>query len=103
MNLLRYLVASSVLGAMLFGCASPHGQPRKDSEILAPNEILGFGTLYAENCAGCHGAEGRGGAAIALADPLYLAVATMSRFARSLPAVYAALRCRPSHRAVAAC
>jgi cytochrome c oxidase cbb3-type subunit 3 len=74
-NLLRYLVASSVLGAMLFGCASPHGQPRKDSEILAPNEIVGFGTLYAENCAGCHGAEGRGGAAIALADPVYLAVA----------------------------
>src|SRR5712672_1146237 len=60
---------------MLFGCASPHGQPRKHSEILAPNEILGFGTLYAENCAGCHGAEGRGGAAMALADPVYLAVA----------------------------
>src|SRR5258708_32583834 len=60
---------------MLFGCASPHGQPRKDSEILAPNEILGFGTLYAENCAGCHGTEGRGGAAMALADPVYLAVA----------------------------
>jgi cytochrome c oxidase cbb3-type subunit III len=74
-NLLRCLVASSVLGAMLFGCASPHGQPRKESEILAPNEIVGFGTLYAENCAGCHGAEGRGGAAIALADPVYLAVA----------------------------
>jgi len=74
-NLLRHLVACSVLGAMLFGCASPHGQPRKDSEILAPNLILGFGTLYAENCAGCHGAEGRGGAAIALADPVYLAVA----------------------------
>src|SRR5262249_19378905 len=27
------------------------------------------------NCAGCHGAEGRGGAAIALADPVYLAIA----------------------------
>jgi cytochrome c oxidase cbb3-type subunit 3 len=74
-NLLRYLVASSVLGATLFGCASPHGQPGKDSEIPAPSEIVGFGTLYAENCAGCHGAEGRGGAAIALADPVYLAVA----------------------------
>jgi mono/diheme cytochrome c family protein len=34
-----------------------------------------FRTLYAENCAGCHGAEGRGGAAIALADPVYLAIA----------------------------
>ena len=34
-----------------------------------------FDTLYAENCAGCHGAEGRGGAAIALADPVYLRIA----------------------------
>jgi mono/diheme cytochrome c family protein len=33
-----------------------------------------FGTLYAENCSGCHGAEGRGGAAIALADPVYLGI-----------------------------
>jgi cytochrome c oxidase cbb3-type subunit 3/ubiquinol-cytochrome c reductase cytochrome c subunit len=31
--------------------------------------------LYGENCAGCHGAEGRGGAAIALANPVYLAIA----------------------------
>jgi len=30
--------------------------------------------LYAENCAGCHGANGRGGAAIALANPVYLAI-----------------------------
>jgi cytochrome c oxidase cbb3-type subunit 3 len=74
-KLLRYLVASYVLGAMLFGCASPHGQPRKDSEIVAPDDVLGFDTLYRENCAGCHGAEGRGAAAIALADPVYLAVA----------------------------
>jgi hypothetical protein len=30
--------------------------------------------LYSENCAGCHGAEGRGGAAIALASPVYLSI-----------------------------
>ena len=76
MNPLRYLCASAALGAtLLTGCASPHGQPRKGSETLAPNEVLEFGTLYAENCAGCHGAEGRGGAAIALANPVYLAIA----------------------------
>jgi cytochrome c oxidase cbb3-type subunit III len=75
-NPLRYLCASAALGAtLLTGCASPHGQPRKGSETLAPNEVLEFGTLYAENCAGCHGAEGRGGAAIALANPVYLAIA----------------------------
>jgi mono/diheme cytochrome c family protein len=34
-----------------------------------------FATLYSENCAGCHGKHGRGGAAIALANPVYLALA----------------------------
>jgi len=71
----RYLWTSAALGvALLMGCSSPHGQPRQGSETLAPNEVLEFATLYAENCAGCHGAEGRGGAAIALADPVYLAI-----------------------------
>jgi cytochrome c oxidase cbb3-type subunit 3 len=73
---LRHLYIYVALGMMLlFGCASPHGQPGKNSEILAPNEVLAFDTLYAENCAGCHGAEGRGSAAIALSDPVYLAIA----------------------------
>jgi cytochrome c oxidase cbb3-type subunit III len=75
-NPVRDLCASATLGLMLFsGCSSPHGQPRQGSESLAPNEVLEFPTLYSENCAGCHGAEGRGGAAIALADPVYLAIA----------------------------
>src|SRR5258705_12945778 len=60
---------------LLCGCTSPHGQPRKGSEVLAPSEIVDFAMLYAENCAGCHGALGKGGAAIALADPVYLAIA----------------------------
>jgi cytochrome c oxidase cbb3-type subunit 3 len=75
-NPIRFLCASAALGAtLLTGCPSPHGQPHKGSETLAPNEVLEFGILYAENCAGCHGAEGRGGAAIALANPVYLAIA----------------------------
>jgi cytochrome c oxidase cbb3-type subunit III len=69
-----YLVAL-VSMIVLTGCSSPPGQPRKSSEILAPDEVTDFRTLYAENCAGCHGSEGRGGAAIALADPVYLAIA----------------------------
>jgi mono/diheme cytochrome c family protein len=60
---------------LLSGCASPHGQPRKGSETPAPYEVLEFGTLYSENCAGCHGAQGQGSAAIALSDPVYLAIA----------------------------
>jgi mono/diheme cytochrome c family protein len=57
------------------GCESSPGRPGKDSETLAPDEIVDFKILYSENCAGCHGSDGRGGAAIALADPVYLAIA----------------------------
>jgi cytochrome c oxidase cbb3-type subunit 3 len=58
-----------VLGAILLSsCGTPH----IDEETLAPNEVMEFATLYSENCAGCHGASGRGGAAIALANPVYL-------------------------------
>jgi cytochrome c oxidase cbb3-type subunit III len=74
-NAFRHLCVLAALGALLSGCGSPHGQPGKGSETLAPNEVLEFGILYAQNCAACHGAEGRGGAAIALADPVYLAIA----------------------------
>jgi mono/diheme cytochrome c family protein len=74
-KLVRHFAISCALSVVLFGCATPHGQPRKGSESVAPNEVLEFGTLYAENCAGCHGAGGRGGAAIALSNPVYLAIA----------------------------
>jgi mono/diheme cytochrome c family protein len=41
---------------------------------LAPGEVLEFGVLFSENCAACHGVNGSGGAAVALADPVYLAI-----------------------------
>jgi len=71
------LCTAMLLAAILLaGCdITPPGKPLPGSEMLAPNDVLDFNILYAENCAGCHGAQGRGGAAIALADPVYLAVA----------------------------
>jgi cytochrome c oxidase cbb3-type subunit 3 len=68
----QYLCASAVLSLLLSGCRSPHGQPQGDSEAVAPSQVSDFATLYSQNCAGCHGAQGRGGAAIALANPVYL-------------------------------
>ena len=70
-QILLFLAAGSLL---LAGCDSAPGRPAKGSETIAPDEILDFNTLFSENCAGCHGANGRGGAAIALADPVYLAI-----------------------------
>ena len=72
----QYLGASALLAiALLTGCNSSPGRPREGSEPLAPNEVNEFRSLYAANCAGCHGPEGRGGAAIALGAPVYLAIA----------------------------
>ena len=60
------------LGVILFSaCEKPHNT----TETLAPKEVLEFGALFSANCAGCHGENGRGGAAIALANPTYLALA----------------------------
>jgi mono/diheme cytochrome c family protein len=51
------------------------GQPSAANEAGDPRTVVSFEPLYASNCAGCHGAGGQGGAAVALASPGYLAIA----------------------------
>ena len=51
------------------------GRPAADSISIPPDKIMDFHFLYERTCAGCHGADGKGGAAIALGDPVYLAIA----------------------------
>jgi len=69
------LMAGAVgLSALVCGCANAPGQPRPGDVPNVPSEITDFNVLYGHNCAGCHGLEGKGGAAIALADPVYLAI-----------------------------
>ena len=75
MNRIPRLSAFAVLPLVLLSaCSTPPGQPQKGSEPVAPNQVVDFNTLYAQNCAACHGVEGRGGASIALANPVYLAI-----------------------------
>lgn len=76
MSSLRHFgLLAAVSSALLCGCGVAPGEPRTGSEVAAPNEVLEFTILYAQNCGGCHGANGKGGAAISLADPVYLAIA----------------------------
>ena len=76
MRELRWPVAAALFASLLLtGCGTPPGTPRTDSMSRAPKDVVAFDVLYAENCAGCHGADGRGGGAIALANPVYLAIA----------------------------
>jgi cytochrome c oxidase cbb3-type subunit III len=69
------VLAAAGLCALFCGCASAPGRPAAGDEPVVPSEITDFKVLYGQNCAGCHGDNGKGGAAIALADPVYLAVA----------------------------
>jgi cytochrome c oxidase cbb3-type subunit 3 len=67
----------------LWGCAGAPGRPGPGSVTIDPDEIADFGILYGQNCAGCHGLDAKGGAAIALGDPVYLAIADDSTLRRA--------------------
>ena len=60
--------------ALVLGAAGCHGLPGRPSPRT--QRAASFATLYAENCAACHGAHGAGGAALALDNPVYLAIAS---------------------------
>jgi mono/diheme cytochrome c family protein len=70
------LLAAGLLATTACGShgAAP-GRPAPDSQVIPPSRILDASVLYARNCSGCHGRDGKGGAAIALGDPLYLTIA----------------------------
>jgi mono/diheme cytochrome c family protein len=57
------------------GCGDVPGKPKPGTEAPTPEQVVDVATLYAQNCAGCHGDGGRHGAAISLANPVYLAYA----------------------------
>jgi mono/diheme cytochrome c family protein len=76
MNLRSLIVAAvGFLALNMSGCANSPGRPVAGDIQINPADISDFDTLYKQNCAGCHGPDGKGGAALALADPVYLAVA----------------------------
>src|SRR5262249_44414173 len=70
----RCLVSSTIIAA---GCDFP-GRPNPKNRPVPADQMLSFSALYGQNCAGCHGAEGKLGAAPPLNDGLFRAVISKS-------------------------
>ena len=66
-------------GLALIGCDNIPGRPGPGPEVVRPEEVLAFPTLYKQNCAACHGEGGKNGAAISLANPEYIGLAGETR------------------------
>jgi cytochrome c oxidase cbb3-type subunit 3 len=77
----RLLAAAvaGLTGLVLAACDALPGRPDAAKREVVPTEVTAFDALYGRNCAGCHGAEGRLGAARPLNDPVYLALVPADR------------------------
>ena len=62
----RYLCLAPAV--FLLGCGN------RVEQFVRPDQVTDFTALYQSNCAGCHGHDGRSGAARPLNDPTFLAV-----------------------------
>jgi cytochrome c oxidase cbb3-type subunit 3 len=72
---IRSLVSiASIAAFVLAGCDSFPGRPTRADFPMRPSNVTDFATLYGENCAGCHGADGKSGAATAMNNPIYLEI-----------------------------
>lgn len=70
----RLVARVCLAAALLAGCESLPGRPTESDRPIRPSQVKDFAQLYAQNCAGCHGAGGTLGAALPLDHPVYLAL-----------------------------
>jgi mono/diheme cytochrome c family protein len=82
---MRFLAIAALLLLSLGGLVRMilPDRPRVEPPFKAPDEILDFDALYAQNCSGCHGNNGRNGPATPVGDRTYLAIADDSVIRRA--------------------
>src|SRR5215470_7800517 len=76
MSSLVSLLPVCLIGLALCGGCRPPGKPTEADIELKPEQVRDFALLFKQNCAGCHGQQGKGNTALALANPVYLAIAS---------------------------
>jgi len=71
----RFALSVFAFAALLAvaGCDLP-GRPTPADVVKRPTDILDPVVLYRQNCAGCHGVDGKLGPASPIGDPVYLAI-----------------------------
>lgn len=69
---------------VLAGCSRIPGKPGPGPEVPRPEAVLDFPTLYKQNCAACHGDNGKDGVEISLANPAYVAMAGEARLRETI-------------------
>jgi cytochrome c oxidase cbb3-type subunit 3/ubiquinol-cytochrome c reductase cytochrome c subunit len=82
MRLLSVPLTLCALVVGVAGCERAPGRPGNEPEVLRPEQVMDFATLYGQNCAACHGEKGTNGGAISLANPVYLAAAGAANIER---------------------
>ena len=70
----RMVLVSIILLDLSTGCDRLPGKPTPEERWQPATAVTAFSQLYALNCSGCHGADGRVGAGRPLNDPVYLAL-----------------------------
>ena len=82
-------VTALALAWAMAACDVLPGKPKPGDLEPLPSQVMSFPALYARNCAGCHGADGRLGASRPFNDPVYLALVPKQRIveviARGIP------------------
>lgn len=71
---LSALVVGTALLVLGDGCGRLPGKPTPADVEIKPRDVRDFAVLYSQSCAGCHGQDGKGNGALALANPVYLAI-----------------------------
>jgi mono/diheme cytochrome c family protein len=69
---LRTIARLSILLPLVFAGCDRSGSPKAPDRPIPADEVTDFVTLYSQNCAGCHGADGMLGPGPPLNDPLFL-------------------------------
>jgi len=75
-----HVIVAMLLTVSLTGCdVLPERARAREQRETAPTQVATFHALYNQQCAGCHGRDGRLGAARPLNDAVYLALVSPSR------------------------